>query len=194
MLGTSQALLTACCLVTAATFPTVSAATDQDPVIAVRVEGRASVDDESLRRAQAFATEIYAQAGVVLEWTSTPTTEPDGALTIVLTTTKTAPRGIAPESMGVAPSPNDGTRGTRAYIFMDKVLAFTSAHKVAAGYVLACAMAHEIGHLLLPPNAHRDDGIMRGNWHPGLFPPRAPGLPGFPVDQARLLRTRSASR
>jgi hypothetical protein len=193
MLGTSWAILTACCLVTAATFPAVSAPADQDPVIVIRMENAESIDQENLRRAHALATDIYAQAGVSLEWNSGPAPA-NRTLTIVLTTTKTAPRGISPESMGVAPSPGDGSRGTKAYIFMDKVAAFTAAHRVAADYVLACAMAHEIGHLLLPPNAHRADGIMQGNWHPALFPPRAPGLPGFPGDQARLLRTRSASR
>ena len=140
-----------------------------------------------------LATEIYEQAGVTLDWTS-DTRDVGRSLTIVLTTIATAPAGLVPEAMGVAPSPGDGTRGTTAYVFMDRVTSFVTAHRVAAEYVLACALAHEIGHLLLPPNAHAADGIMRGSWHPTLFPPKSPGVPGFPPEQARLLRLRVQSR
>ena len=128
-----------------------------------------------------------------MDWTANTATS-GRSLTIILTTIATAPAGLVPESMGVAPSPGDGTRGTTAYIFMDRVTSFVAEYRVAGEYVLACALAHEIGHLLLPPNAHTADGIMRGNWHPALFPPNAPGVLGFPPDQARLLRLRVQSR
>lgn len=93
--------------------------------------------------------------------------------------------------MGVAPSPGDGTRGTAAYLFLDKVPPFAASHRLSTAPVLACALAHEIGHLLLPPNVHRPDRVMRGGWHPALFPPRAPGIPDFLPDQAKLLRLRA---
>ncbi len=32
------------------------------------------------------------------------------------------------------------------------------------GVVLACAIAHELGHLLLGPGAHSDEGVMRRVW------------------------------
>ena len=77
---------------------------------------------------------------------------------------------------------------------MDRVTSFAASHRVSAEYVMACALAHEIGHLLLPPNAHQAIGVMQGNWHAKLFPPHAPGVPGFPPAQARLLRLRAGSR
>jgi hypothetical protein len=169
-----------------------AAAAEPNPVIAIRVEIASALDGVNLLRAQQLTTEIYERAGVTLDWTSDSATS-GRSLTIVLTTIATTP-DLVPESMGVAPSPGDGTRGTKAYIFMDRVRSFTAAHRVEADYVLACALAHEIGHLLLPPNAHAADGIMRGNWHPALFPPQAPGVPGFPPEQARLLRLRAQSR
>jgi len=78
-----------------------------------------------------------------------------------------------------------------AYVFIDKVTAFASSHRIPVKYLLACVLAHEIGHLLLPANAHRPDGIMRDGWHSALFPPRTPGVLGFPPEQARLLRLRA---
>jgi hypothetical protein len=96
--------------------------------------------------------------------------------------------------MGVAPTPGDGTRGSVAYIFVDAAKEFAVAHAVPLSDVLGCAIAHEIGHLLLPPNAHRPSGIMRGSWRPADFPPISPGIPGFPAEQAQLLRVRAQSR
>jgi hypothetical protein len=194
MSRTSRAAFTLFCLVTTGIVPVASAARDQDPVIAIRIEKAGGMNAENLLSAQTLVTEIYGQAGVVLEWPvdQAPTAAP--TLTVVLTTIATAPAGIVPEAMGVAPSPGDGTRGTTAYIFMDRVKSFVAAHRVVEEYVLACALAHEIGHLLLPPNAHAAGGIMRGDWHPALFPPKAPGVLGFSPDQARLLRLRAQSR
>ena len=179
------------------TWPRETWAAEPNPVVAIRTEnasGLAGLAGINLARAQELTTDIYARAGVTLQWITDERAPAKRTLTIILTTIATAPPGIAPESMGVAPSPGDGTRGTTAYIFLDKVASFVAANRVAAEYVLACALAHEIGHLLLPPNAHDDSGIMRGSWHPGLFPPKAPGVPGFPPAQARLLRLRAGGR
>ena len=186
-------VLLAFCVVASVGMTAAAEAAEPNPVITIKVENASGWSGVNLRRAQELATGIYEQAGVTLDWSDNAA--PAGrTLTIVLTTMATAPRGIAPESMGVAPSPGDGSRGTTAYVFMDRVTAFVSAHRVSAEYVLACAMAHEIGHLLLPPNAHDVRGVMRGSWHAKLFPPHAPGVPGFPPAQARLLRIRASSR
>jgi len=188
----SWALLTITCLAVGL-GPPVTAAAEPNPLLAIKVENVNGWNGVNLRRAQELATEIYEQAGVTLDWSGGAA--PEGrTLTIVLTTIATAPRGIAPESMGVAPSPGDGRRGTTAYVFMDRVTSFVATQRVSAEYVLACALAHEVGHLLLPPNAHQAVGVMRSNWHAKLFPPHAPGVPGFPPEQARLLRLRAGSR
>ena len=186
-------LLTLLLLAGAGITPCNAAAADPNPVISIRIDIASTLDGVSLLRAQQLTSEIYERAGVTLDWTA-DTTTPGRSLTIVLTTIAAGPAGLVPEAMGVAPSPGDGSRGATAYVFVDRVASFSAAHRVAAEHVLACAMAHEIGHLLLPPNAHAAEGIMRGSWHPARFPPRAPGVPGFPPDQARLLRLRVQSR
>lgn len=164
---------------------------DVNPVVVVRVDDPRGLAGPPLMRAQKLATAVYQRAGVTLQWTLEGTTQPDRVLTIILTTSMAAPASLATDSMGVAPSPGDGSLGTTAYIFMDKVTAFFESKGVLEHHVLACALAHEIGHLLLPPNAHRPDGIMRPRWYPVDFPPRAPGILAFPPDQAKLLRLRA---
>ena len=162
-----------------------------DPVVVVQTADAVGVDARSLAWAQELATDIYAQAGVSLRWAADSVDEPDRRLTIVVTTSTALPRRTRSDAMGVAPTPGDGTRGTLAYVFLDKVTAFAASHRLTVAHVLACALAHEIGHLLLPPNAHRPDGVMRDAWHPALFPPKAAGVAGFPPDQGRLLRLRA---
>jgi hypothetical protein len=187
----SWGLFTMCFLVAAGIGQRREAeAFEPNPIIAINVEDPNGLAGPGLVRAEELASEIYQQAGVTLRWT-VDETKADRTLTMVITTSVTAPLGLTSDSMGVAPSPGDGTRGTTAYVFIDKVTAFASSHRIAAKYVLACALAHEIGHLLLPANAHRPDGIMRDGWYPALFPPRTPGVLGFPPEQARLLRLRA---
>ena len=154
-----------------------------------------AVDQPVLERARSVVSGIYREAGVELEWgTDLTGATANRTLTIILTTRKEAPAGLRIDATGVAPTPGDGSRGTIAYVFVDAVTEFTGAHLVPLSYVLGGAIAHEIGHLLLPPNAHRSDGIMRGTWYPANFPPLSPGVAGFPADQAQLLRIRAQSR
>lgn len=169
-----------------------SAATPQEnPVVAVVLDDPRGVVTRSDAYARELVEGIYGAAGVTVVWGVPSSGDFDRRLTVTFVTTKSAPRGISPEAMGVAPSPGDGTRGTQAYVFMDRVETFAAEHQLALASVLACAIAHEVGHLLLPPNAHVPSGVMRGGWYPSLFPPKAPGLPGFPPDQGRLLRLRA---
>ena len=185
-------LFTLCFLVAAGSArPCEAGAADPNPVVAIRVENPAGLVVQDLVRAQDVTSKIYQRAGVTLQWTFDETMRADRMLTIVLTTTTAMPPALGFDAMGVARSPVDGTRGTLAYVFVDRVTSFAATYRVAARHVLACALAHEIGHLLLPPNAHRPDSVMRDAWHPALFPPRAPGILGFPPEQARLLRLRA---
>lgn len=96
--------------------------------------------------------------------------------------------------MGVAATGADGTRGTLAYVFIERLDPFAERHHASIPTVLCCAIAHELGHLLLPVNAHTRDGIMRAAWGPGFLPSSGVGLPGFSEEQRRLLRRRIADR
>lgn len=154
-----------------------------------------AIDEQSLEQASSIVSGIYREAGLELQLSNDfAGAVANRTLTIVLTTRKAAPAGVRTDAMGVAPTPGDGTRGSVAYIFVDAVKEFADAHRIPIAHVLGCAIAHEIGHLLLPPNAHQPSGIMRGRWQPADFPPSSAGIPGFPAEQAQLLRLRARSR
>ena len=54
--------------------------------------------------------------------------------------------------------------------------------------ILAAAIAHELGHLLLPPHAHAPAGIMRADWNASDFARASTGNLFFMDSQAKELR------
>ena len=169
----------------------VPTAPDPDPVVVVAIEDPQRLLRRGLPFARAIVRDTFRTAGVTVVWEAPPTGTADRTLTITLISSTDAPADVSLDATGVAPSPGDGTRGVRAFVFVDRVTAYAEEHGVSLSHVLACVMAHEIGHLLLPPNAHVPEGVMQRGWHPRQFPPKAAGVPGFPADQARLLRRRA---
>jgi len=88
----------------------------------------------------------------------------------------------APGILGIAVS------GTRvAQILYPRVarIAFAAGKPVAR--VLGIVIAHELGHLLLPPQSHSREGLMRASLNLQLAAAR---LLGFTLDQGALIRAR----
>jgi hypothetical protein len=60
--------------------------------------------------------------------------------------------------------------------------------------MLGCAIAHELGHLLLGPNSHSAGGIMSGEWGPKEFHLALMGRLLFVSQQAKLIRAEARRR
>jgi len=58
--------------------------------------------------------------------------------------------------------------------------------------LLGYCIAHEIGHLLLPPGSHSPSGIMRARWRGDDFKLIATGRLLFTAEQAKLIRQAAA--
>ena len=52
----------------------------------------------------------------------------------------------------------------RAYVFYDRIVRVTQTRPVDANVMLARVIAHEVGHLLLPPGSHSLFGIMQADF------------------------------
>src|ERR1700719_4340658 len=63
--------------------------------------------------------------------------------------------------------------------------ALTTSEATRLGYVIA----HELGHMLLGPNAHAIVGIMRGTLRPEDWEKAAQGTLGFTPSQNQQIRT-----
>ncbi len=131
--------------------------------ITVRVDDKAGVLGAQLKLAEARAAEVFALSGVTVEWI-------DGreAARLNLTATYTllivaeAPAALkkAMEVVGADVMGQGAPFIGRAYIYYDRVLKLSPIPPRDVVTTLGDVMAHELGHLLLPPG-HSSVGIMR---------------------------------
>lgn len=119
------------------------------------------------------------------------TVEPAGNFAIRLLI---RPRAVnAPGSvMGTAIGDTHETGGS-AFVFYDRVLRSAHERQQDVAAVLAYAMAHEMGHLLLPFPAHADAGIMRPDWNGDDLRHMANGSLQFTPAQAAALRLKAST-
>jgi len=133
-----------------------------------------------LREAQAAAAIILADIGVTLEWASA--SEPALPASNVIHLTMMPKEGGALRShggavMGAAIRTAMGTRV--AWVYYERIRQEADRHVVPPARLLACAMAHEIGHLVQPSPAHDTDGLMRAVWTAADFRRASAGLLRF---------------
>jgi len=141
-----------------------------------------------VHRAQEEVTRVYATIGVPLEWSdaSAPYAEHQPGIQVIVLPYETG--GLHQNEktvMGSAVRTADGS--AVAYVYYRRVQAESERYEVSTGLVLACAIAHELGHLLLPMRAHAPDGLMRACWSREEFHRAAQGQLRFlPAEAARI--------
>lgn len=169
--------------------------------IALWVRDTAQVPDDVLTQAQAEVTQIYRQAGVETVWLAASSlfasTDPDGKpwFTIAILSRDQAQRlnpALTHGAVGVAMS-NPTRRGHVAYVFYHRVENLTGGNGLNLEKVLGIAMAHEIGHLLLPDHAHSQTGLMRAKWAKADLRLAQRSRLFFTAKQGELIRSRMAS-
>jgi hypothetical protein len=137
------------------------------------------VSNDSLARARDVVTAMYERIGVHTEWIGViqqserhPGSAPRGStsrmpiaqITIIILTPKMAARGhVEDGALGFAAVPNEGI-GRIAYAIYDRVRDTAAKAALNEDDLLGFVMAHEVAHLLLPPAAHTQTGLMRGHW------------------------------
>jgi hypothetical protein len=127
------------------------------------------VDAGTLAEATAIAERVFAEFGVRLETGATAEPVADGRtpwrrIMIKPSAGKEFPAAFgASRVMGISPR-NGSTPGRIAYVFYDAVSQTAKRHDLPVFALLGYAMAHELGHTLLPVDAHGTAGVMRANW------------------------------
>lgn len=177
-------------LVTAhiAMFIPDSATADEVATVVLHVTDYYRVPAGYLASAQRRAAAIFAKLRVRLVWTdgSQALAAPDHASHFDV--------AILSAPMTLAKKPEEGALGEasaatrRAAIHYARVLDYAKRSQSDPACVLALALAHEVGHLLLPPNSHSSWGVMRP-----AFEGRIARLPEFPSTQAATIRARLAA-
>ena len=157
--------------------------------VIVRLDNNAGVPDQILRLAEARTAQIYRRIAVSLAWLDAHEVirqEIRPPYTMVLTTPQAAKRralsegGVTDDALGQA-----APIARRAYVFYDRVTVKVLLPHRDIVALLGYAMAHELGHLMLPPNSHSTTGVMRPNFDTD---PRV--IPSFTKAEATAIRRR----
>jgi hypothetical protein len=133
--------------------------------ITVRVDDKAGVQGVYLKFAKERAAEVFAMRGVKLDWISG---EDANRLKIVVPYTilimAEAPARLKAEmeKLGTDVMGQGAPAIGRAYIYYDRVLKLNPVPPRDIITTLGDVMAHELGHLMLPPG-HSNLGIMRAD-------------------------------
>jgi hypothetical protein len=166
----------------------------------VAVCNQSAVGPEVLAAARQQTMRIFDSAGMNVTWVeldrrskcSIPRSPERYFIIIILSK---APAGwSSSDAMGMAPA--RGGLYPRAYVFYNSVQ--TTVDQVqdknlrteGLGMLLGHAIAHELGHLLIPGDAHSIRGIMTGAWTYTHWEEMAAGRLLFDNEQAKAIRRR----
>src|SRR6476661_333098 len=161
------------------------AASEGIPSVLLYLANEAGVSSDIVGGARHEVIRIYAQIGVRVIWAEHANGNPKAPLVIIIPAI--TGQWVGPLALGVAVrGANDS--GRVAYVFYDRVEPLTEKHQISAACLLGVAIAHEIGHLLLPYGSHSPGGLMRGEWDNRQFLLARDRLLGFTAQQAELIR------
>lgn len=162
--------------------------------VVLQINNVVGVPGLNLERAQQEVTRLYRGIDVDVAWISSdaPHAAAQRAIRVVLVASEGGDLLHRPSSvMGAAVVTDQGTR--IAYVFYRRIESQSRQYDVSATMILASAIAHEIGHLLLPGVQHSPAGLMRACWTRDDFYRADQGQLRFSTEQASMIRAGAAS-
>ena len=156
--------------------------------VRVRLTDLADVSAGTLRHAKAEAIAIFERSQISLEWIDAEACDPRCLYVRIIA------KPIGKESddqsvVGIAPGTPEA-RGRFAWVFYDRICSYSADLGLDASQMLGHVIAHELGHLLLPHDAHSLAGIMRPAWDRAQVNGVTKGALTFTPEQAALIRHR----
>jgi hypothetical protein len=123
----------------------------------VAICGAERVSGTELAKAEAIAADAYRDIGVLIEWREACG---DARLTVHLVASDAADPRVTVTKLALGYA-QPGTQA--ATVLYDRVATFAHTYHVTRQVLLGYTIAHELGHLLLPPNSHSNSGVMRSS-------------------------------
>jgi hypothetical protein len=146
----------------AAVAGVVAYAAENGPALAVCVQHRETVNNLVMAQAQAIVSEVFAEAGVRIDWIPSRLCRIAAGNAIRLEMDGVVPVQFGPETLAYA-LPYAGS-GTTIHVFYRRIM---ECHRELGAEVLGHVMAHEIGHVLEGIARHSPEGLMKAHW--GLY-------------------------
>jgi hypothetical protein len=155
------------------------------PQMTLRVHDRAGVDGDIMREATRRVDEIYAAAGILIDWEAgegfVAEGDPPTIFDVVIAPGRM--RQLPPASAEAHVMGRAALAVRRAYVYYGRVRDAAVDFRRFPANLLGDVIAHEVGHLLLPPGSHSETGIMRPNLAGGEI------LQEFDAAQADVMRS-----
>jgi hypothetical protein len=150
------------------------------------LQNDAGAPSDLVDRASREVTRLFSLIDIDIVWvTDVPA---DARLrTVSLTTWEPSEQKVEPSVLGYTHG-SPGKRGIRGYVFWRRVERASLQFTASLDKVLAIAIAHELGHMLLPDGKHAKTGLMRAPWDANSFRSATAGLLAFSSDSAALIR------
>jgi hypothetical protein len=171
--------------------------------VKVSVFNDAQIDDGRLMRAERIAAELFARAGVQIDWMNcgnpTETDEERAACSEAAYPKHLQVRvrqqslNLKESTLGLSYLGEDGV-GCHADVFYAGIGPIAQEAHLSPETVLGLVFAHELGHLLLGTNSHSASGIMRATWQGHEFSAVGKGALGFTEIQGRKMKARLEAR
>jgi hypothetical protein len=139
-------------------------------------------------KAEGELTRVFDEIGVHVEWVRADRrADSTEAVRIILVAREAGDlRHTRHAVMGATIWTEEGT--PVVYMFYRRVEAEAQRYTVSLALVLACALAHEVGHVLMPEGGHTEAGLMRAFWNRDDFNSADRGQLRFVPEQAALMR------
>ena len=136
-------------------------------VLKVDVVNYTEMRRSTLDRAAREASRPYEAIGIEVQWLyPAPTDLGRADATVLLLSRGMGERKIAREQLADAVLGQAHKPSARAHIYWHRVQAIADRYALAPSDVLGYAVAHELGHLLLPEYSHAPTGIMKAGFDP----------------------------
>jgi hypothetical protein len=142
-------------------------------------------------RAQSEVVRLFQSIDVAVEWSRSLRSSIDNAprIHVVIAPYESGLLQLRPQTvMGAAIQTDNGT--ALAYVYYRRVQSEARQYGSSEPLVLACAIAHEVAHLLLPGRTHSTLGLMRACWDRDDFGRAERGQLRFSDEEAALIRAR----
>ena len=172
------------------------------PRLTVRVYNYAAVSRATLAGAEKEASRIFREARIETSWQDCPTSHaeeeafpgcaqllgPAGVDVRIVPRSMAARLESPRERLGLA-LPSQSGVASAAWVFFHRVEELARSGIASPSQILACALAHEMGHLLLGPNEHSSVGIMRAHLGPDELKSASQGQLLFTPSNCDLIHT-----
>jgi hypothetical protein len=176
------------------------------PAISVRVYDYVGLSQQRLEATRLEVARVFERAGLATEWTNCSLSVPNplpacqelrspDVLILRIDSEERARALGVPGILGISWLPGEeDEHGALFCVFGDGAARVATENRIPPAVLLAHAIAHEIGHLLLRTKEHSPSGIMRARWSKNDMLRAAQGGLLFSEEEGKALRNESRVR